>query len=302
MYGVAVPVADLNLNPPWTLLFLQPFSRLSLARFKEVWTLLSGICLLAGCLILVTQQSLLQGRQVLWLLACAPTIEMIDQGQIYAWPFLIGVLAWMNYRKGRLLAAGIAIGMIVSLRPTMGFVLLVLLLAGHRKIACASVGTILAVYAVPLLIYGPTIYVEWLHAFAGDTHWMSPINIAIMPLLARRGYPHLGVWIAAAIVIGVCWWAFRRRPDFTSASGAAFCLGILCAPLAWFLYVLFAAPFFMTRKWTLWTTSGAALLLIRSQLTEPTRGLLYLIATLTMLIFFLRSPPSSDGHVRVTGR
>lgn len=286
---------DLNLNPPWTLPFIQTLAYLPIERFQQVWTLLNGLCLLVGCIILIHQQPELQGRQILWLVTCAPTLETFDWGQLYTGPFLIGVLAWMFNKNGKHLPAGIAIGTVVALRPTMAIWLLILYLAKHRESLIAAIGTILTLYVLPLLIYGPRIYTEWSHAFDNDQHWLEPVNIAIMPLAARHGHAIWGIAAAASIMLGVCVWAIRTRPDFSTSSGAGLCLGIACSPLAWFLYLLFVAPFFMTRRWSMLAMSGAALFLVRHQILPTTRGILYLIGTLMILAFFIQRP-SFIGH------
>jgi hypothetical protein len=79
-----------------------------------------------------------------------------------------------------------------------------------------------------------------------------------------------------------------KKPDFNTTSGAALCLGVLCAPLAWFHYILFAAPFFMTRKWTALAMTGAGMFLIVTlYLPAAILGILYLVATVLILSFFL---------------
>jgi hypothetical protein len=285
---------DLNLNPPWTLPFIQGLSYLSLARFTQVWTLLTGLCFLAGCVILIREQPKLQGRQIIWLSLCAPTLMTLVSGQVYGWAFLLGVLAWSFHRRGYWLATGIAIGCAVAIRPTMGFWLLFLFLRGYRKIAAVAAGTIMTLFALPLLIYGMEIYSEWLNAFAGDKHGLDPVNIAIMPFCRRHGHPYWGIGIAILIALCVGWWIAKKRPDFTAVSGAALCVGMLSGPLAWMHYVLFAAPFFMARRWTMLSTAGACLLLM-IPLPAPALGLLYLAGTFFILAFFI-FPNSYPGR------
>jgi hypothetical protein len=285
---------DLNFNPPWTIPSLQALSRLPLERFAQVWTLLTGVCLFAGCIILIVRHPELQARQVLWLSLCAPTLITISSGQVYGWPFLLGALAWLFCKDRRFIAAGIAVGVIVSLRPTMAPWILMLFLAGNRKIAVASFGTFLALYALPLAIYGPIIYVQWLHAVAGDKHWLDPLNISIPALLARHGHAPVGIAFAILIALAACGWALRKKPDFTTVSGAALCMAIVCAPLAWFHYVLFVAPFFMTRRWSTLAMCGACPLLIITLFSATTRGLIYLVATIAILCVFLFSN-STEG-------
>ncbi len=286
-YSVEFPTQP---NPPWTLPFLQALSYLPLNRFEQVWALLTGICLLSGCIILVLRQPDLQKRQLLWFALCSSTTETISAGQFYAWPFLLGVLAWDFYKKGNLFATGVAVGIVVAIRPTMGFWVLLLWISAYRRVAAVSAGTVLTLYALPLMIYGPSIYIEWIRAFAGDKHWMAPINIAIIPLFARHGHLKWGVTIALAISVSVCCWTKWKRPDFISTSGIGLCLGIICAPLAWVHYLLFVAPFFMARRWTLLPTIAAGLLLLDwTPISYAASGVASLIATVMIMIFFATS-------------
>jgi len=300
IYGYPIQFRDLNLNPPWALPFMQALSRLPLNRFAQVWALLTGICLLMGCIILILWQPGLQKRQLLWFVLCPPTLETIFSGQIYAWPFLLGVLASAFHKKGNLFATGIAIGIIVAARPTMGFWVLLLFLCGYRKIAAVSSGTILTAYALPLVIYGPGIYVEWGQAFGGDKHWMSPMNIAIIPLFIRHGHKSWGVAIAILISLCACCWTAWKRPDFISTSGIALCLGIICAPLAWMHYLLFVAPFFMAREWTLLPTIAAGLFFLEwAPISDASFGIVCLIGTAMILAYFVVSSvnrPRANHH------
>ena len=291
-YGYPIHFQDLNLNPPWTLPFIQALSLLPLNRFAQVWSILTGICLMAGCVILILRQPELQKRQLLWFALCSPTFGIIFSGQVYAWPFLFGVLAWAFYRAGSILAAGIALGGVIAVRPTMGFLLCVLFLSGYRKIAAIAFATVFALFVMPLAIYGPTIYVEWLKAFAGDQHWKASIDIAIMPSLKRLGHPHIGTAVAALVVVFAFVWAWTKKPDFINACGVGLCLGILCAPLAWFHYILFVAPFFMARKWTPLQTVAAGMFLLDWAISDMAFGVTSLIATTLILISFTTSAAS----------
>jgi Protein of unknown function (DUF2029). len=286
------PFADKNLNPPWVLPPLQAISHLPIKRAKQVQVLLSGLCFAIGCLILITHQPAIRARQVLWLLMCMPTFLTLGSGQVYSWVFLVSALAWMFNKTGRLVAAGIAAGAIVAFRPTMIIWLLLLYLAGHRKIVGSSLVTICSLYALPVFIYGPKIYIEWFRAFANDQHWRDPTNIALMPLFMRHGHTVVGFAIASGILFLSCWWALRFRPSFNPVSGAGLCIGMVCGPLGWWLYILFVAPFFMVRRWTAMPMIAACFFLIPPRIS-PTLGTCYLVATLMMLAFFMLEPTSS---------
>jgi len=287
-FGTTATFPDVNLNPPWTLPLIEGLSRFSLKRFTLVWTLLNGACFFASCILLIVQYPQLEGRQVIWFSLCTPTIMTLASGQVYGWGFLAAVLAWMFHRDGRLAAAGVAAGFLIALRPTMVPWLILLVLANHRKVAAVAAATIFTLYLLPLAIYGPAVYVEWFHAFQGDLHWLHPLDIAFMPLFARYHLPHLGMALAVLFGVTGCWWAVRKTPDFSTTSGVALCLGILCAPLAWFHYILFPAPFFMTRRWTALSATGACLFLIITLfIPAGIQGVVYLVGTVLILCSFL---------------
>jgi hypothetical protein len=46
----------------------------------------------------------------------------------------------------------------------------------------------------------------------------------------------------------------------TNLAGIAICAGIICSPLAWNFYVLFAAPFFVAKRWRKLETLAAILI------------------------------------------
>ena len=177
---------------------------------------------------------------------------------------------------------------------------MLLVLARHRRIAAVGIGTVLMLYILPLAIYGPAVYFEWFKAFNADKHWLHPLNIAFMPLVARYTHPHLGAAIAVLLALYIGWWAVMKKPDFNTTSGAGLCLGILCAPLGWFQYILFVAPFFMTRKWTALAKIGAGMFLIVTlYLPASILGILYLVATVLILSFFVVPTAASPPAVHV---
>lgn len=148
---------DLNLNPPWTLPILQLLAHLPLNQFAVVWYLLTGACLMAGCLILIHGSNRIQVRQIAWFLLSYRALATLIASQVYGWGFLASALAWLYARQNRYLAAAIAVGIAVALRPTMLFWIVLLSIAGYRRIAITSLMTIGILFAAPIPIYGQVI-------------------------------------------------------------------------------------------------------------------------------------------------
>jgi hypothetical protein len=262
MLGEKRVFTDLNLNPPCILPFLQALSHLSLQRFGLVWTIVSYVLLFGTVLLILWCRPETQRRQIAWFLLCAPIMDTLIGSQIYFGLFLLAALALVLHESGHNAASAIAIGLLVAIKPTMIFWILFLYLAGHRQLALRSLATTSIVSVSPLLLYPPNIYREWVQALAHDPHWQAPTNVAIPAFFARLGMHSFGFALAAILAALLARIARKAKPEMTTVSGIALCAGILCAPLGWNDYVLFAAPFFVARRWDATSNVAAALMMV----------------------------------------
>jgi hypothetical protein len=237
-------VEEFNLNPPCLLPIFQALSYLSWQRFSIAWTVGSFLLLLSTVGLLMWHFPEMQKRKIFWLLLAALALVFIEYDHE--------------------LAAAIAIGLLVAIKPTTAFWPCFLFLGGHRKLALRSLGVTLAVSVAPLLFYGPSIYREWLAALANDPHWIYATDIATPAFFARLGLPGLGLALAGTVAALLAWTVWKTKPDFKTVSGIAMCAAILCAPLAWVGYVLLVAPYFISIRWKLQSNLAAALLIVPS--------------------------------------
>jgi hypothetical protein len=257
-------VLDLNLNPPCVLPVFQVLSHLSLRRFSLVWTVGSFLLLFCTVALLIWQYPAMQKRKILWLVLWVPVFDTLVGGELYFVLFALAALALVLVERDHELAAAIAIGLLVAIKPTTAFWPLFLFLAGHRRIALRSLWVMLAVSAAPVLFYGLSIYREWFAALGYDPHWIFATNIAIPALFARLGLRPVGFVLAGVLAGALAWTVWKRKPGFTTVSGIALCAAILCAPLAWVSYALIIAPYFVSRRWRLSSYVAAALLVVSS--------------------------------------
>jgi hypothetical protein len=102
----------------------------------------------------------------------------ITVGQIYGLLVLLAALAYCFHQRRQPVAAAIAIGLLVAVKPTMAFLLPFLWLAHHRRIAWVATGVTCIASALPVLFYGPGIYTQWVAALLGDMHWIGSTDIA----------------------------------------------------------------------------------------------------------------------------
>ncbi|HEX6497378.1 MAG TPA: glycosyltransferase family 87 protein, partial [Acidobacteriaceae bacterium] len=287
-------VADINLNPPCLLPLFHALSHLSLARFAMVWTAGSFVLLFATVAMLLWNRPDMQHRQVLWLLLARPVFETLWSGQVYFLLFFFSALALVCAERRRWLGAAFAIGLVVAIKPTMIFWPLFLFVGNYRRLALHAVVIAGAVSIAPLPFYGVGVYRAWLVAVLHDNHWLLPSDIAIPAIFARHGMHLVGLGLAAAVTILLCWTIRKKKLDIYAISGIGLCAGILCAPLAWYDYVLAVAPWFAAQHWGLAATLVALALMLPPFAVFPPIG--YFAAICLMTSLFLIRPADQLTH------
>lgn len=272
MPGAPQIAGDINLNPPFMLPLFQVLAHLTLPQFTVVWTAGSFLLLMFTVSLLLVHNPMMQTRQMLWLLLASPMTDTLLSGQIYFVLLLLAALAWIWLDDGRELPAAVMIGLLVALRPTLLFCPAFLFLAGQRRLALRSLAVTLTVSVVPILLYGPGIYREWLAALSHDPHWVFTANIAIPALFRRLGLYPVGIALAFATAVALAVFVRRKKPDANTAIGIGYCAGILCAPLAWSAYAILLAPGFVSRRWNIPSHIAAVLLMVPSAVTALMSG------------------------------
>ncbi len=293
-------IYDVNLNPPCLLPLFQLFARFDLRQLVVGWTVVSALCFIAGAgLVLFVMQGRMQKRQVLWLLWSQAALMTLWFGQIYSLLFLLACVAWALLRMEKTVAAAICIGVLVAMKPNLGFWPVMLFLAGYKRPAVISAVTVAALSVVPAILYGPGVYWQWLHAHSLVSHYLFPADVSIAGFFARVGFRVAGEILAVVVTLGLLAFVYRRRPSPMDIGGIAVCAGLLCAPLAWVEYVLVAAPFWAGgRRWGWLETCAVALLFFPEVLTALmmgrgpwvtlAAGLPYFVAVWMVLWSFLR--------------
>jgi hypothetical protein len=292
-------VTDLNLNPPILLPLLQVMSHLNLTQFGTVWTIGSALFLIASIGLIIWNHPAMQLRQILWLGLSSAVFDTISSGQIYFLLLLLATLAWVCAETKREFAASIAIGFLVALKPTTAFWPFFLFLSGRRRLCLRSLCVTALTSILPLALYGPIVYRQWIGALGNDQHWIIPTDIAIPAYFARLGLKSFGMGLAGVVTAWLAYTVWKRKPSLLATSGIALCATILCAPLAWSAYILMLAPVFVARRWSKMETTAALFLMMPSELigfvcsSGSRMGLVaggtpYFIAVWLILISFLQ--------------
>jgi alpha-1,2-mannosyltransferase len=256
--------AAVNLNAPISLPLFQVVSVLQPAPARLDWLLATCAAYLATVGLLMWAYPSFRGPLTLaWALALTGFIETVLLGQVYALLALVSTAAWVLLMRRRWSAAGGLIGLTVAFKPNFVVWPVLLLVAGYRRAGLVSLAAAGAIGCVPMVLYGPRVYFDWLEALRLEQVNPQVANASVDGMLARDGAPPL-VAVAAGLVllatIAVLVW--RRQPDTEATSGLALLALLLGSPLAWVGYTLFLLPLIARARMTLWIVAACALLCI----------------------------------------
>ncbi|MDY6962513.1 MAG: glycosyltransferase family 87 protein, partial [Pseudomonadota bacterium] len=245
-----------NLNPPISALLFQLFDITDLATSLRVWWGISLVCYLAAVVLLLRRYS--EGVEAIllgiWAFALAGFWDTLFLGQIYTPLVLAAVVAWLLLERGKLVQAGILIGLLVSMKPNFLVWPVLLFLAGCWRPPLVAAATAAVVAAIPLAVFGPQIYLDWLSLVASDgDRAVFLTNASLAGLAARAGLPLLGTVLSALLLLSLAAWAVWRRPGTMDVSSFALVAALLASPLGWIHYTLFLLPVLLhhwQRPWT----------------------------------------------------
>jgi alpha-1,2-mannosyltransferase len=250
-----------NLNPPHFHLLFRPLTLLPLPQAYVVWLILTAGMIGLG---LWRSARLVRPAWPWWMwavmLAWTPFFSLVYTGQITALVFVPLVLAWWADREMRPAAAGVWLGLAVSLKPHL--VLLVVWWVFRRRwrsVAMAIV-TGAAVAVCGAVAYGRAAYATWLSHLAGVAAlpwgamncslWALPsrlwhatpyyANIAERPDLVAMATLFLVTPVALATLVGL---RKVRSPDTSWA--LALSATFIVIPLGWAYYAWWWVPMTM---------------------------------------------------------
>ena len=112
--------------------------------------------------------------QILWLFAAPAFQDTLALGQIYVLLFCLSATAWLCLLRGRATAAGLAIGCLVALKPTVLIWPVYLALAGRRRVAVVAAATATGLTLLSIAAYGPDVATDWLKALAAESPAPGP--------------------------------------------------------------------------------------------------------------------------------
>ncbi|WP_134500018.1 glycosyltransferase family 87 protein [Microvirga pakistanensis] len=237
-----------NLNPPISALLFQLFDGPEPRAAFETWRWISIAFYSAAVLLLVWRFWSPQAPiMALWTFALAGFWDTLFLGQIYLPLAFVAIAGWLLLERGQVWAAGIMIGLLVSMKPNFLVWPVLLLLAGSWRPALAALATAALVSAIPLLVYGFEVYRQWFELIASDKERAFFLtNTSLAGFAARAGMPLIGVIASLALLGGLAAWAFWRRPNAMAVSALGLVASLLASPLGWVHYTLFLLPVFLS--------------------------------------------------------
>lgn len=267
-----------NLNPPvWTVL-ISPLGLMEALDAYRLFVLLSVLIVLAY--LAWTAEEL--GLRPLWavvgaglLLLSSPLLSTLALGQVYVVLTLGLVVAWISDRKDDQRLSGVALGLVVALKPSLAPVLLWPLVRRRWDSFSAACVAGLAASLVGFVVAGPSAtlrYIGILNEGSANPYWDNASipaamarfftehpygqNVATLPWMVYVGYAvGIGVLVLTAV---------RVRYGGEAGLWAVVAASLLVSPIAWHNYLVLLGP-------------GVLLLLARG-LTAPALLLLALQA------------------------
>ena len=245
-----------NLNPPfWTLVvlpfgFMEALDAYRLFALIMVFTMLFSVSWMAGELRLRAGWEVVAAGVVL---LSSPMLATLALGQMYPVLALGLVAAWAMDRRGKYLLSGLALGLVIALKPSL--VPLILWPAVRRRWealggtivsgAAATLAGSLALGSDATLRYAEVILEERIDGFWDNA---SLAGTAMRTFTETQFAEPLVVWpwmIPAAYVLGVTLiilTSIKVRKGSEAGLWALVAVSLLTSPIAWNNYLLLLVP------------------------------------------------------------
>lgn len=246
----------INLNPPITAMIFGYIARFDPHKAFKTWQAISAILftVLIFALTAVYQKNITPAVFI-WAFTLAGFWQTLTLGQIYVFLLLFVVLGWISIRKNRYILAGLAIGVVVAVKPNFILWPIFLLVSGYYVIFLVSVISSLLISLIPVLFYGVRVYEQWLQASSLRIETLIlPGNSSILGLTARFNEITAGIIISIILVCTLLYLSKRNTSTGIESAEHISALGIiasiLASPISWVGYTMFLLPIFCSmKKW-----------------------------------------------------
>jgi hypothetical protein len=249
-----------NLNPPVMSLLLAPFGWLGFWPAYRLFVVVS-VALAAAAMAMVAAE--LRTRPAAGIvvatavLLSSPVIATLGLGQVY--PILMAGIAaaWVLGHRGRTVWEGVALGVVVALKPSLAPVLLLPLVRRQWDTLTAAITAGGLATLAGWVAAGWQSLPNWLQlvldhpvqtyvdnaALPGTLARLTAPSPGTVPLVELPGGAVLGL-LLGAVLIAVTTWMVRRPPTTgpDTALWAMTAAALLTSPLSWHNYLMLLMP------------------------------------------------------------
>jgi hypothetical protein len=259
----------MNLNPPISVIAFRLLSYFDPNQSLIIWQVVSAI-LYASTVILLGRfyKQNITPTKFIWAFTLAGFWHTLVLGQLYILLLLFTALGWIFLQKGKYIQAGIAIGLVVAIKPNFAIWPIFLLASGYYITFITATISGLVVSTIPIFFYGTKIYSQWLEASSLRPETLiMPGNNSIVGLMTRFQNLNIGIALSVFAVAALLIFSKLKTSNNMEHSERISALGILASllasPISWTGYTILLLPiFFSVKKWTFPATISAAILSI----------------------------------------
>jgi alpha-1,2-mannosyltransferase len=245
-----------NLNPPFWVLLISPLGLLEPLDAYRAFVAVT-VVVTVGYLAWVAGELRLRGGwaavATAMLLLSSPLLATLALGQIYPFLALGLVAAWIADRRGNLTLSGVALGLVVAVKPSLLPVLLWPLARQRWRALTAALVSGMAATLLGVIVVGARATLDWLRLLSGSplsTYWDN----ASLPSAAARFFTEnefaepvaiLPWLVPVAYVVGfgiVLFTAWRVGGGSEAGLWALVAASLLASPIAWHNYLVLLGP------------------------------------------------------------
>ena len=253
-----------NLNPPLSLFFFIPLSKLDPTKAISGWRITTALLFGAGIFTLASfYPTSLTPVRILWALSLTGFWQILALGQIYAPLLILAIGTYILAERGYPRLAGLALGILVALKPNFVFWLLLLGVGGHLTTAITALLVGLALSVLPALIFGIELYQQWLIGLSNypAIGLLIAGNTSFQSLTAHFGSALTGTILSLLFAGGSLYLAYSHKLSTNRINTLGILGSLLISPFSWSGYTILTLPIFFSRSRWLWQHKLSAALL-----------------------------------------
>lgn len=245
-----------NLNPPiWTVL-MAPFALIEELNAYRLFVLVMLITTIGYLAWMADELRLRAAWAVVgtgMLVVSSPLLATFALGQMYPVLALGLVAAWVTDRRGKFLVSGVALGLVLALKPSLAPLVLWPLFRRQWEMLGATIVSGAAATLIGSLVLGPQAtlkYAEVIRRVELEAFWdNASLPSATLRLFTENEFTRpIADWpwmlpVAYAIGIGlVLFTAYRVRDGSEGGLWAMVAASLLVSPIAWNNYLVLLGP------------------------------------------------------------